>query len=156
MRKATKTEYNNAVREIEYYVNKTAENGVFTFEDNAKCYVHSGLIGRYRVQQFTELYPIESHIVHFGDLAFATNPFELFLDFGNRLKARSYAAQTFVVQLCCGKGGYLPTAKAEKAGHYSAYITRGNVGHEGGDLLVREQLKEINEMFEGDDIYMNR
>ena len=156
LRKATKAEYNHAVREIEYYVNKTAENGVFTFEDNAKCYVHSGLIGRYRVQQFTELYPIESHIVRFGDLAFATNPFELFLDFGNRIKARSYAAQTFVVQLCCGKGGYLPTAKAEKAGHYSAYITSGNVGHEGGDLLVREQLKEINEMFEGDDIYMNR
>ena len=156
LRKATKTEYNNAIREIEYYVNKTAENSVFTFEDNAKCYVHSGLIGRYRVQQFTELYPIESHIVRFGDVAFATNPFELFLDFGNRLKARSYAAQTFVVQLCCGKGGYLPTAKAEKAGHYSAYITSGNVGHEGGDLLVRKQLKEINEMFEGEDIYMNR
>ena len=156
LRKATKTEYNNAVREIEYYVSKTAENAVFTYEDNAKCYVHAGLIGRYRMQQFTEIFPIESHIVRFGDVAFATNPFELFLDFGNRLKARSYAAQTFVVQLCCGKGGYLPTAKAEKAGHYSAYISSGNVGHEGGDLLVREQLKEINGMFEGEDIYMNR
>ena len=153
LRKATKAEYHHAVREIEYYVNKTAENSTFTFADNAKCFIHSGLIARYRMQQFTELYPIESHIVRFGDVAFATNPFELFLDFGNRLKARSYAAQTFVVQLCCGKGGYLPTAKAERAGHFSAYISSGMVGHEGGDLLVRKQLKEINEMFEGDDIY---
>ena len=156
LRKATKAEYNHAVREIEYYVNKTSENSVFTFEDNAKCYVHAGVIARYREQQFKEIFSIESHIVRFGDVAFATNPFELFLDFGNRIKARSYAAQTFIVQLCCGKGGYLPTEKAEKAGHYSAYITSGTVGHEGGDLLVREQLKEINEMFEGDDIYMNR
>ena len=156
LRKATKAEYNHAVREIEYYVDKTVDRGVFTFEDNAKCYVHAGLIARYREQQFTEIYPIESHIVRFGDVAFATNPFELFLDFGNYIKARSYAAQTFIVQLCCGRGGYLPTAKAEKGGHYSAYITSGKVGHEGGDLLVREQLKEINEMFEGEDIYTNR
>ena len=90
---------------------------------------------------------VESHVVRFGDVAFATNPFELFLDFGNRLKARSYAEQTFIVQLACGSDGYLPTEKAEKAGHYSAYITSGWVGHEGGDLLVREQLKEINEFF---------
>ena len=154
LRKATKSEYNNAVREIEYYVEKNSERGVFTFEDNAKVYVHAGLISRYRYQQFAEMFTIESHIVRFGDVAFATNPFELFLDFGNRLKARSYAAQTFIVQLCCGKGGYLPTEKAEKAGHYSAYITSGNVGHEGGDLMIREQLREINEMFEGEDIYV--
>ena len=156
LRKATKTEYNNAVREIEYYVEKNSERGTFTFEDNAKVYVHAGLISRYRYQQFHEIFTVESHVIRFGDVAFATNPFELFLDFGNRIKARSYAAQTFIVQLCCGRGGYLPTEKAEKAGHYSAYITSGKVGHEGGDLLVREQLKEINEMFADDDIYTNR
>lgn len=156
LRKATKSEYERAVREIEYYVEKNADRGVFTFEDNAKVYVHAGLISRYRYQQFAEIFTVESHIVRFGDVAFATNPFELFLDYGNRIKARSYAAQTFIVQLCCGNGGYLPTEKAERAGHYSAYITSGNVGHEGGDLLVREQLKEINEMFALDDIYTKR
>ena len=156
LRKATRTEYNNAVREIEYYVEKTKDKPTFTFEDNAKVYVHAGLISRFRYQQFAEIYSIESHVVRFGDVAFATNPFELFLDYGNRIKARSYAAQTFIVQLSCGRGGYLPTEKAEKAGHYSAYITSGNVGHEGGDLLVREQLKEINEMFADEDIYTNR
>ena len=156
LRKATKSEYNNAVREIEYFVEKSRDKDTFTFEDNAKVFVHAGLISRYRYQQFSETFTVESHIVRFGDVAFATNPFELFLDYGNRLKARSYAAQTFIVQLCCGGGGYLPTEKAEKAGHYSAYITSGNVGHEGGDLLIRRQLKEINEMFKDDEIYTNR
>ena len=51
------------------------------------------------------------------------------------------------VQLCCGVGGYLPTKKAEEGGHYSAYITSGNVGHEGGDLFTRETIKEINKMW---------
>ena len=156
LRKATRSEYENAVREIEYYVEKNSEKGTFTFEDNAKVYVHAGTISRFRLQQFTETFTIESHVIRFGDVAFATNPFELFLDFGNRIKARSYAEQTFIVQLSCGRGGYLPTEKAEKNGHYSAYITSGNVGHIGGDLLVRRQLKEINEMFEGEDIYVNK
>ena len=72
--------------------------------------------------------------------------FELFLDFGNRIKARSKAAQTFIVQLC-GHSGYLPTQKAEKAGHYSAYISSGHVGHEGGDLYTRHSIEEINDLF---------
>lgn len=147
LRKATISDYNNAVREIEYYVEQNKDKESFTFEDNAKMHVHSGTIARYRQQQTQEIYKIETHIVRFGDVAFSTNPFELFLDFGNRIKARSNAQQTFIVQLCCGSGGYLPTEKAEKAGHYSAYISSGNVGHEGGDLFVRKTITEINEMF---------
>ncbi len=154
LRKATRTEYEHAVREIEYFVQKTADKPTFTFEDNAKAYVHAGLIARFREQQLYETFSVESHVIRFGDVAICTNPFELFLDYGNRIKARSYAEQTFIVQLSCGKGGYLPTEKAEKAGHYSAYITSGRTGHEGGDLLVRRQLKEINEMFEGEEIYV--
>ncbi len=146
-RKATRAEYDKAVREMEYYVQKNADKPTFDYSDNAKMYVNAGVIRRYREQHNKEIYPIEYHAVRLGNIAIVTNPFELFLDYGNRIKARSYAEQTFVVQLCCGTGGYLPTEKAERAGHYSAYITSGNVGHEGGDLLVREQLKDINEMF---------
>lgn len=148
LRKATIAEYEHAVRELEYYASKIIEKGDFNFEDNARMYVHTDTIQRYREQQFTEIYPIEYHVIRLGDIAIATNPFELFLDYGNRIKARSYAQQTFIVQLCCGSGGYLPTEKAEKNGHYSAYISSGNVGHEGGDLLVRQTLNEINKLFD--------
>ncbi len=149
LRKATISEYEKAVREIEYYMEKNRDKEVFNFEDNAAVYVHAGTIMRYRRQQKEEIFPIEMHILRLGDVAFATNPFELFLDYGLRIKARSFAKQTFILQLTCGAGGYLPTAKAEKGGHYSAYITSGNVGHAGGDLLVRRSIQEINEMFEG-------
>ena len=147
LRKVTMSEYEHAVREIEYYVEKNKDKEVFNFEDNARMYVHAGTIQRYRKQQLTEIYPIEYHVIRLGDISFVTNPFELFLDYANRIKARSYSEQTFIVQLCCGSGLYLPTEKAEKAGHYSAYVTSGNTGHEGGDLLVRESIKEINEMW---------
>ena len=148
LRKVTMAEYNNAVRELEYYVNKNKDKDAFNFEDNAKMHVYAGAIKRYREQQFTEVYSIETHVIRFGDIAITTNPFELFLDYGNRMKARSKAMQTFIVQLCCGTSGYLPTEKAEKAGHYSAYVSSGNVGHEGGDILTRNTIHEINEMFE--------
>ncbi len=146
LRKATIEEYNNAVREIEYYVDKNKDKE-FTFEDTAKMHVHAGLIKRFRDQQTKEIVPIETHIVRFGDVAFATNPYELFLDYANVIKARSFTKQTFIIQLACGSHGYLPTEKAEKAGHYSAYISSGDTGHEGGDLLVRRSITEINDMF---------
>lgn len=148
LRKATMTDYENAIREIEYYVDKNKHKEKFNFEDNARMYVHSGTIERYREQQNKEVVNIEYHVVRLGDIAIATNPYELFLDYGNRMKARSKAEQTFIVQLCCGWHGYLPTEKAEKAGHYSAYISGGDTGHEGGDILTRNTITEINKMFD--------
>jgi len=147
LRKATMAEYHNAVRELEYYIEKNKDKAAFDFQDNARMHVHAGTIQRYRRQQFTEVYPIEYHVIRLGNVAIATNPFELFLDYGNRIKARSLAEQTFIVQLCCGSGSYLPTEKAEKAGHYSAYISSGHVGHEGGDLLVRHTLSQIEKLW---------
>jgi hypothetical protein len=93
------------------------------------------------------MFPIEVHVVKLGDIAISTNPFELFLDYGNQIRARSKAKQTFLIQLACGSCGYLPTEKAEKGGHYSAYVSSGYTGHEGGEILVRKTLEEINEMF---------
>ena len=102
---------------------------------------------RYDIQQTVNTFIEEIHIIRFGDIAIATNPFELFLNYGNKIRARSKAKQTFLIQLACGMGGYLPTEKAEKGSHYSAYVSSGTTGHEGGDILVRETLTHINDMF---------
>lgn len=148
LRKATISDYKTAVREIEYYVEKNKDQEQFNYVDKAAMHVYAGTISRYREQQNKEIVPTEVHILRFGDIAIATNPFELFLDYGNYIKARSKAHQTFIMQLTCGSLGYLPTEKAEKGGHYSAYISSGNVGHEGGDILARRSVTEINKMFE--------
>ena len=147
LRKATVSEYEKAVREIEYYVSKNSDKDVFNYEDIAAINVHAGTINRYRVQQTKETVETEIHIVRIGDIVIATNPFELYLDYGNYIKARSFAKQTFIMQLSCGGYSYLPTEKAVKGGHYSAYISSGNVGPDGGDILVRKTVKEINKIF---------
>jgi len=147
LRRATITEYNNAVREMEYYFNKNKDKEIFNFKDMAKMDVNAGTIARFRQQQTKEVVPTEVHIIRLGDIAIATNPFELFLDYGNQIKARSYAKQTFIMQLACAEFGYLPTEKAEKHGHYSAFIASGVTGHQGGDELVRQSITEINKMF---------
>ena len=146
VRKVTVSEYEHALREIEYFINKNRGRRV-NFEDNAKLQVHSGVITRYRLQQENHIVTYRINVLKFGDVAICTNPFELFLDYGNRIRALSKAKQTIIIQLCNGTAGYLPTEKAERGGHYSAYVSSGTTGHEGGDMLVRKTLKEINEMF---------
>ena len=89
--------------------------------------------------------PIEFHVLRLGDVVIATNPFELYLDYGIRIKARSPAALTFLVQTACQQAGYLPTIKAVKGGGYSA--DKFIVGPEGGQVLVNETVRLIKEMW---------
>jgi len=88
----------------------------------------------------------EVHVVRVGDAVLATNPFELYQDYGLQIKARSPAAQTFVVQLASGRGLYLPTARAVRGGHYGAHPVVAPVGPEGGRELVGATLGMIGEI----------
>jgi hypothetical protein len=89
--------------------------------------------------------PIEFHVIRLGDIAIATNPFELFLDYGIQIKGRSKAVLTFVSQLTCDSAGYLPTRRAVAGGDYSA--VNHEVGPKGGRALVDETVEEINSMW---------
>ena len=91
--------------------------------------------------------PVELHSLRIGDIAMCTNRFEYFLDFGLRIKSRSKALQTFIVQLA-GNGTYLPTERAMKGGSYGAYIASTPIGPEGGQEIVEKELKSINSMWE--------
>lgn len=89
--------------------------------------------------------PIEFHVIRLGDVAIATNPFELYLDYGVRIKARSPAVLTFLVDLSCGQCGYLPTEKAVKGGGYSA--DKFVVGPKGGQALVDETVRQLTALW---------
>ncbi len=110
------------------------------------------LVSRFEQQGDNPEHDVESHIIRIGDAVFATNPFELFVDFGMQIRARSRAMQTFLVQLADGSnnGFYLPTQRALDGGHYSAQIKSNWVGPEGGQLLVNNTVEAINELFRGD------
>ena len=146
LRRVTIAEKDAAVKAIEEFA-KEVGDGTITFADNARMHVHAGTVARYNAQQEIFNTTIEVHVLKLGNVAFATNPYELFLDYGNQMRARSKASQTFLIQLSCGSMGYLPTKKAEEGSHYSAYVSSGTVGHVGGDMLVRKTVSEINKMF---------
>lgn len=107
------------------------------------------LVKQYEVQDQHLLFPIELHVIRLGDSALATNPFELFVDYGFRIESRSNANTTFLVELSGGDyGGYLPTKKAIEGKGYRGYSALvNNVGFEGGQMLVDETVNTINKLF---------
>ena len=145
VRRVTIAEYESALAAIEEF--RKQSTGTMNFADNARMYVHAGTVERYLAQQTVDVKTIEVHFLRLGEIAFATNPYELFVNYGNKIRARSPAKQTFLIQLACGACGYLPTQKAEAGSHYSAYVSSGTAGHEGGDLLVRKTLSELRTLW---------
>ena len=105
------------------------------------------VIDMYNAQQEGHnITPVELHCIRLGDMVMCTNRFEYYLDFGVRIKARSKAVQTFLVQLA-GEGTYLPTARAMKGGSYGAFIASTPIGPEGGQKIVEAELASIDQMF---------
>ena len=142
LRRVTLKDAADAKKAIKEYID--SKQGDVDYIDAAKLQVYMGILKRLEVQEIQNVLDTEVHVIRLGNIVFATNPFELFLDYGNQIKARSRAEQTFLVQLANGGEGYLPTKKAEIGGHYSAFVSSGQVGHEGGDQLVRQTLEIIN------------
>ena len=91
----------------------------------------------------------EFHIVRLGDIAFASNPFELFIDYMHRIQRQSPYELTFIVQLAQMGGpaaGYLPTERAVANRGYSAEPYSYSIGPAGGNTLVRETVKELRRL----------
>jgi len=84
-----------------------------------------------------------------GDIAFFSNPFELYMDYMHRLQARSPFEQTFVIQLGMpGKGTYLGTARAQANRGYGVGATT-KVSTEGGQMMIEKVLETLKEMHDG-------
>jgi hypothetical protein len=106
----------------------------------------SRVLDRFELQKTQPTMPVEVHVIRLGDMAIATNRFELYLDFAMRIKARSKAVQTFVVQLA-GQGGYVPTERSVAGGAYGAIPESTEVGPEGGRELVEQTLKLLDALW---------
>ena len=92
----------------------------------------------------------EFHIVRLGDIAFASNPFELFIDYMHRIQRQSPYELTFIVQLAQmggPAGGYLPTERAVANRGYSAEPYSYSISPAGGATLVRETVKELRRLY---------
>ena len=116
---------------------------------NARRNKISGVIKRFDEQKKNRFLETDIHIVRLGDVAFATNRFELYMDYMHRIQGRSPFVQTFIVQLVTdaqGVGTYLATERAEKNKGYGATPYSCIVSPKGGQQLVDHTVKMLKEM----------
>lgn len=122
--------------------------------------LYGGVCDRYLAQQQGQgVYSMELHVLRLGDVAIATNPFELYVDYGVQIQTRSAAPQTFLIQLASARddAGYVPTRRAVAAGtftaspmnNYSATVMSARVGPQGAQVLVDRTVEAIGELWNG-------
>ncbi len=121
--------------------------------------LYADVCDRYQAQQTgPHVYVMELHVLRLGDVAIATNPFELYVDYAVQIQARSAAEQTFLIQLAAAgqhDPGYVPTPRAVDGGtfttspmnNYSATVMSDIIGPEGGQTLVDRTVEAIGKLF---------
>lgn len=137
MRLVKKPEYDEARAAVEKAKAQIAKDPKAADRAYARMKWYEKTVQRFEKQKSDPkpTYETELHVVRIGGAVVCTNPFELFTEYGIRIKARSKAVQTFVVQLV-GQGAYVPTERAVAGGHYSAIVHSSLVGPKGGQMLV--------------------
>lgn len=142
-RKILQREYDDAkLNIVQYSAVEKPDNRVITMLGLEK-----GIVKRFEGADKLPPYEMELHVLRLGDIAITTNTFELYLDWGIQMKARSPAQQTFILQLTNGCGMYLPTALAIQGGSYSGLPHVNKVGPEGGQMLVDQTVRAMQALF---------
>ena len=108
---------------------------------------YQAVADRFEMQKENSTMPAEVHVIRLGDLAFASNRFECYLDMGIHIKARSPACQTFLVQLA-GEGTYCPSERSVAGGGYGSIAASNPVGPEAGRLLSMKTVDLLMELWE--------
>ncbi|HEY6168031.1 MAG TPA: hypothetical protein VI454_08335 [Verrucomicrobiae bacterium] len=140
LRVVTEAEVTKARKEAEKFSKDAAQRWNYNWSQS--------VVTRYELQQASGAgtQKMELHVLRLGDVAIASNEFELYTDYGVQMKARSPAVQTFIIQLA-GSGGYLPTERAVAAGSYSAIIQSSRVGPNGGQALVEHTVEAMKALW---------
>lgn len=104
-------------------------------------------IDRFHTQNEEPTQQMLTHVCRIGDICFATNRFELYMDYMHRMQARSPFIQTFTIQMAgTEESCYLATERGIANKGYSASLFCNQIGAEGGQQIVEETLVILNEM----------
>src|SRR5690606_6752743 len=81
-----------------------------------------------------------------GDVGITAIPFEVFVEIGLELKAKSPFARTFTIELANGSFGYLPTPEQHKLGGYETWLGSNVVETSTSDKMIEQLIPMLNEL----------
>jgi hypothetical protein len=116
-------------------------------KDLVRLFEPLGIITRWEEQQRSRTTNVRSNILRIAEAAFCTNPFELFVEYSLRIRAKARAPHVFLCQLTNDYAGYLPTDIAIAGGSYSSKPASTLVDSRGGDVLSETFIEEINKLW---------
>jgi hypothetical protein len=148
IRKVTETDYKEAEVRVKKILSEFSSENRMTGKDLVRVFEPLGIVSRYILQQKGEDHTIQCNIIRLGNAAFCTNPFELFVEYGLRIRARGKARQVFSMQLTNGESGYLPTEAALAGGSYSSKPASTLIGPDSGKIFTETLINEINLLWE--------
>ena len=143
------------LNELSYEPEVEGEDKIAIFNRNCRLNAErsrcKGVIARWKAQEETDKYSTQSHVLSIGDIAFASNQFELYVDFQHRIQGRSPFVQTFIIQLSgvtgMGGGSYLATKRGFLNRGYSASRYCNLVSWKGGNELVEKTVKALKKLW---------
>ncbi len=147
LRLVSEEEYAASAKEVERIKRAFSKEHPMETADIVRAFEAQGDVLRWQLQQKTKVFACVCHFVRIGEVGIMTNPFELYHEYAQRMKARVKAQQLLVVQLSNGLGGYLPTEAAVHGGSYSSKPASTICGPEGGNLLVEKTVEVLDSLF---------
>ena len=141
----TQGEYNWA----KHFMEKYASNASYIGDNSKYCtgnrrfnYLNSDYIIR-KYENPTEEITTRIYATVLDDIAFITNPFELFIEYADRIRLALSENIIFDTQLTYERLGYLPTERAAKLGSYSTFTFNGACPVSAGETLVKESISLV-------------
>ncbi len=84
--------------------------------------------------------------IRIGDQAIVSMPFEVFVEIGLEIKAKSPFPHTFLIELANGGYGYLPTPKQHQLGGYETWISSARFKEDSSEVLTKQLLEMLDEL----------
>lgn len=84
--------------------------------------------------------------IRIGDQAIVSLPFEVLVEIGLEIKAKSPFPHTFTIELANGGYGYLPPPNQHKLGGYETWLGTARFAEDSSDILTEELLEMLAEL----------
>ena len=147
IRKVTEQDYREAAATLEKEKAAFSAAKPMQGADLVRIFEPMGVYGRYLQQNRSPFVEANLHFWRFGRMAMVSCPFELFVDYAFRIKARAMCEQTVVLQMTDDYLDYLPTMQALAGGSYSSAPASTTCGPESGETFVEKAIDTLNRLW---------